>query len=115
MKSTRALNNISDKLRGAASDTAELLRETGNAAARSANETAATASETLRAAAGSSAAVADEAMAAAKGAGRDLYRKAADSTGGVLTQIDRLVTRNPVGALVAALSFGIVLGMLSRR
>ena len=58
---------------------------------------------------------AEAAIQDATASGKELYRDAADRAGRSLAGIDTLVARNPVGALVAALGIGLVLGLMARK
>ncbi len=51
----------------------------------------------------------------ASAVGKDGLRLVKSQTNEALAAVDRAVTRNPVGALVAALGAGLVLGLLARR
>ncbi len=74
-------------------------------------ETAAIAGEAARETAHDVRNAADRGISEAKTVGREAYRRAGDALAGV----DSFVARNPVGALVAALGVGLVLGMFARK
>lgn len=86
MRTRHTVSEISDKLRDTARDGAQQASEAVNTV-----------------------------VTGSTSAGRDTYRLLANRTGNALAGVDKAVSRNPVGALAAALGAGLVLGLLARR
>jgi ElaB/YqjD/DUF883 family membrane-anchored ribosome-binding protein len=111
MRASNTISTISDKLRDTASDAGEHLTAAGAAVNQGVHDAAEVAADGVR----QSARKAEAAIQDATASGKELYRDAADRAGRSLAGIDTLVARNPVGALVAALGIGLVLGLMARK
>jgi len=111
MKTREAISNISDKLKDSAREAEGHLREAAGAVSEGVRESAGIAADSARHARANLMDAAEAHAADAKAIGKDAYRHA----GSALAQVDSLVARNPVGALVAALGLGLVLGMMARK
>jgi ElaB/YqjD/DUF883 family membrane-anchored ribosome-binding protein len=115
MKSSQTLSNISDKLRGTAHEAEQHLRAAAGAVQDGLRDGAAIAADGARQVSGTTVAAAESVAAEAAAIGHDTYKRLQGRTGDAIASIDAMVSRNPVGALVAALGMGLVLGFLARR
>ena len=100
MKTTQALSSFPGKIGDSAREAGDHLNAATGAIGEGMREASYAATDVAKAAASD-----------AQEIGKDVYRRAGDA----LSNIDQVVARNPVGALVAALGFGLVLGMMARR
>ena len=115
MRTGAAASNIADTVRDTAKEAESQLRAAGENLAHGVREGMTVASESLKEGARHASGAVDTIRTGASDAGRDAYRVLADRTGEAIAGVDRVVARNPVGALVAAMGVGLVLGFLARR
>lgn len=115
MRAGQTLNTITDKLRDTAKDAGDHLSAATGAVNDGLRETADTAAGTLRQSAKSATETAEAALNEAAVVGRDIYKGIASRAGDSVAGLDRLVAKNPLGAIVAALGLGLVVGLLARR
>ena len=104
MRAAQTVSTISDTLRDTAKGAGEHLQAAGESVNEGLRETASVAADGLRQSAKSAEAV-----------GKDIYKDLAHRASGSIESIDTMVARHPVGALVAALGFGVVVGLLARK
>ena len=111
MRAANTMSSISDTLRDSATDATEHLRAAGESVSEGLRDSANTAAESVR----QSARSAESRISDAAASGKELYRGALSSAGDSISGIDKFVSRNPSGALIAALGLGLVLGFMARR
>lgn len=111
MRTAQTVSAMSDTLRNTAKGAGDHLHAAGESVNQGLRETAGVAAEGLRQTASS----AEAAVEGAAAAGKDLYKDLAHRASGSIESIDTMVARHPVGALVAALGFGVVIGLLARK
>lgn len=111
MRAASTVSAISDKLRETATDANEHLHAAGDAVSQGLRDTAEVAAEGVR----QSAKLAEAAIHDATTSGRDIYKDAAARASSSIAGVDKLVARHPIGALIAALGLGLVLGLVARK
>lgn len=111
MRAGQTVSAMSDKLRDTARDAGEHLYAAGETVNEGLRETAGVAAEGLR----QSAKSAETAIEGAAATGKDIYHDLAQRASGSIASVDAMVARHPVGALVAALGFGLVVGLMARK
>lgn len=104
MRAAQTVSAMSDTLRDTAKGAGEHLHAAGESVNEGLRETASVAAEGIR-----------QTAKSAEAAGKDIYKDLAHRASGSIESIDAMVARHPVGALVAALGFGVVIGLLARK
>jgi len=97
----RAASESSDRLHAAASAATEGMRSAGENVANAVNEGLHDTKDRL--------------MNEASKAGSAAYKSVATTAEKSVATLEQAIGRNPVGALVAALGIGLVLGLMARR
>lgn len=115
MRTGQTVSNISDKLRDTADEADHKIRAASETVTDGLREGADTARASIRDGARQATDAVGTIVEGASAAGKDGYRAVAARTSDALTAVDKAVTRNPVGALAAALGVGLLLGLLARR
>jgi len=104
----RAASDAVNKIRDIGEETADNLKDAAFRAGRTVNDTYESATE-------DAANLRDRIAHDAASTGRRIYDGATQNAESIFSSVDRYVGRNPVGALVAALGVGLVVGLLARR
>jgi ElaB/YqjD/DUF883 family membrane-anchored ribosome-binding protein len=111
MRIANTVSEITDKLRETASGATEQLHAAGDAVSHGLRDTADVAAEGIRQSARSAEAAVHDVAAS----GKEIYKGTVKRTNTSLAGVERLVARNPVGALIAALGMGLVVGLMARK
>lgn len=115
MRTAQTVSNFSDKIRDTAREADEQLRAAGDTVAGGLRQGADIARASMSDGAQQASDAVGTIVAGASSAGKEGYRVVSERAEEALTVIDKAVSRHPVGALVAALGAGLVLGLLARR
>ena len=115
MRTNQTVSDISEKLRDTVQDADSQLRAAGESISDGVKKGADAARMSMHDGARQASDAVGTLVDGASSAGKDGLRMVRNHTSDALAAVDKAVTRNPVGALVAALGAGLVLGLLARR
>lgn len=111
MRAANTVSAISDKLRDTAHDATEHLAAAGEAVNQGLRDTVDVATKSAR----NSAKSAEAAVQDAAVSGKELYSDTMTRASNSIAGIDKFVSRNLAGTLLAALGMGLVLGLMARK
>ena len=112
MRASHTVSNIADTAQKAASDSADHLRAAGHVAVEGVRNIGEAAAEAVN---GSVRQAADRVVSDATRLGSSSYNAVAAAADKSASSLESMVNRNPMGALIAALGVGLVLGLMARK
>ena len=112
MRASHAAANIADTAQRAVSESTDHLRAAGHAAAEGVKNIGDTVAETVN---GSVRQAAERVVNDASRLGNSSYNAVAAAADKSASSLESMVNRNPMGALIAALGVGLVLGLMARK